>query len=132
MYNPSRGGKFTKRVVGEIPRIGLYCDLRNPGGAKAWPEVYAGTLERIVEAERRGLGAVWVTEHHGFADGYLPQPLLFCSALAARTQKLRIGTAIVIAPLMHPIALAEQAAVVDLLSVWTPSGPNGALIALRR
>jgi alkanesulfonate monooxygenase SsuD/methylene tetrahydromethanopterin reductase-like flavin-dependent oxidoreductase (luciferase family) len=103
-------------VVGEIPRIGLYCDLRNPGGAKAWPEVYAGTLERIVEAERRGLGAVWVTEHHGFADGYLPQPLLFCSALAARTQKLRIGTAIVIAPLMHPIALAEQAAVVDLLS----------------
>ncbi|HUA72876.1 MAG TPA: LLM class flavin-dependent oxidoreductase [Solirubrobacteraceae bacterium] len=103
-------------MVGEIPRIGLYCDLRNPGGAKSWPEVYAGTLERIVEAERRGLDAVWVTEHHGFADGYLPQPLVFCSAVAARTQKLRIGTGIVIAPLMHPIALAEQAAIVDLVS----------------
>ncbi len=103
-------------MVGEIPRIGLYCDLRNPGGAKPWPEVYAGTLERIVEAERRGLDAVWVTEHHGFADGYLPQPLVFCSAVAARTQKLRIGTGIVIAPLTHPLALAEQAAIVDLVS----------------
>ncbi len=103
-------------MVGEIPRIGLYCDLRNPAGAKPWPEVYARTLERIVEGERRGLDAVWVTEHHGFADGYLPQPLVFCAAVAARTQKLRIGTGIVIAPLMHPQALAEQAAVVDLLS----------------
>ena len=103
-------------MVGEIPRIGLYCDLRNPGGAKPWPEVYSATLERIVEAERRGLRAVWVTEHHGFADGYLPQPLVFCAAVAARTEKLRIGTAIAIAPLMHPLALAEQAAVVDLLS----------------
>ena len=103
-------------MVGEIPTIGLYCDLRNPSGAKAWPDVYSGTLERIVEAERRGLGAVWVTEHHGFADGYLPQPLVFCSAVAARTHRLRIATGIVIAPLMHPIALAEQAAVVDLVS----------------
>ncbi|HEY2653831.1 MAG TPA: LLM class flavin-dependent oxidoreductase [Solirubrobacteraceae bacterium] len=103
-------------MVGEIPRIGLYCDLRNPGGAKSWSEVYAGTLERIVEAERRGLDAVWVTEHHGFADGYLPQPLVFCSAVAARTRNLRIGTGIVIAPLMHPLALAEQAAIVDLVS----------------
>ncbi len=103
-------------MVGEIPRIGLYCDLRNPGGAKAWPQVYSGTLERIVEAERRGLGAVWVTEHHGFADGYLPQPLVFCAAVAARTERIRIGTGIAIAPLMHPLALAEQAAVVDLVS----------------
>lgn len=109
-------GKFTKRVVGKIPRIGLYCDLRNPGGSRPWPEVYEATLERIVEAERRGLEAVWVTEHHGFADGYLPQPLVFCAAVAARTRRLRIGTGIVIAPLMHANALAEQAAVVDVLS----------------
>lgn len=103
-------------MVGTIPRIGLYCDLRNPGASKPWPEVYESTLERIVEAERRGLDAVWVTEHHGFADGYLPQPLVFCAAVAARTRSVRVGTAIAIAPLMHPLALAEQAAVVDLLS----------------
>jgi len=103
-------------MVGDTPRIGLYCDLRNPGGKRPWPGVYETTLDRIVEAERRGLAAVWVTEHHGFADGYLPQPLLFCAAVAARTRTVRIGTAISIAPLIHPLALAEQAAVVDLLS----------------
>ena len=107
---------FTKRMVDEMPRIGLYCDLRNPGAAKPWPELYAQTLARIVAAERRGLEAVWVTEHHGFADGYLPQPLVFCAAIAARTTRLRIGTGIAIAPLTHPQALAEQAAIVDLLS----------------
>jgi alkanesulfonate monooxygenase SsuD/methylene tetrahydromethanopterin reductase-like flavin-dependent oxidoreductase (luciferase family) len=103
-------------MFGEIPRIGLYCDLRNPGQARAWSDVYTSTLERVVEAERRGLGAVWVTEHHGFADGYLPQPLTFCAAVAARTTRIRIGTGIVIAPLVHPQALAEQAAIVDIVS----------------
>jgi alkanesulfonate monooxygenase SsuD/methylene tetrahydromethanopterin reductase-like flavin-dependent oxidoreductase (luciferase family) len=103
-------------MFGGIPRIGLYCDLRNPGVSSPWPALYERTLERIVDAERRGLGAVWVTEHHGFADGYLPQPLVFCAAIAARTSRVRIGTAISIAPLMHPLALAEQAAVVDVLS----------------
>lgn len=103
-------------MIAGIPRIGLYCDLRNPGGVKSRPEVYKTTLERIVEAERRGLDAVWVTEHHGFADGYLPQPLVFCAAIAACTRSVRIGTAIAIAPLMHPLAIAEQAAVVDLVS----------------
>jgi alkanesulfonate monooxygenase SsuD/methylene tetrahydromethanopterin reductase-like flavin-dependent oxidoreductase (luciferase family) len=78
--------------------------------------VYRRTLDRIVEAERRGLPSVWATEHHGFADGYLPQPLTFAAAVAARTAQVRIGTAIVIAPLMHPRALAEQAALVDVLS----------------
>lgn len=103
-------------MVGATPRIGLYCDLRNPGGSRRWPDVYARTLERVADAERRGLDAVWTTEHHGFADGYLPQPLTFCAALATRTSRVRIGTAIVIAPLMHPRALAEQAAIVDILS----------------
>ena len=103
-------------MFGDVPRIGLYCDLRNPNAARPWPEVYARTLERVGAAERRGLGAVWVTEHHGFADGYLPQPLTFCAALATRTHSLRIGTAIAIAPLMGARALAEQAAVVDILS----------------
>jgi alkanesulfonate monooxygenase SsuD/methylene tetrahydromethanopterin reductase-like flavin-dependent oxidoreductase (luciferase family) len=103
-------------LVGEVPRIGLYCDLRNPGASRPWPDVYRRTLDRVVEAERRGLPAVWATEHHGFADGYLPQPLTFAAAVAGRTSRIRIGTAIVIAPLVHPRALAEQAAIVDLLS----------------
>jgi alkanesulfonate monooxygenase SsuD/methylene tetrahydromethanopterin reductase-like flavin-dependent oxidoreductase (luciferase family) len=73
-------------------------------------------LDRIQEAERLGAGSVWVSEHHLFEDGYLPQPLTFAAAIAARTTKARIGTAIMIAPLRPALDLAEQAAVVDILS----------------
>ncbi len=97
-------------------RLGLYYDLRNPGAARPWARVYAAALDRIAGADEAGIGAIWVTEHHGFADGYLPAPLTFCAAIAARTRRARIGTAVVISPLMPATALAEQAAVVDILS----------------
>jgi alkanesulfonate monooxygenase SsuD/methylene tetrahydromethanopterin reductase-like flavin-dependent oxidoreductase (luciferase family) len=97
-------------------RLGLYYDLRNPGAARPWARVYAAALDRIAGADDAGIGAIWVTEHHGFADGYLPAPLTFCAAIAARTRRARIGTAVAISPLMPATALAEQAAVVDILS----------------
>jgi len=97
-------------------RLGLYYDLRNPGAARPWARVYAATLDRIAWADEAGIGAIWVTEHHGFADGYLPAPLTFCAAIAVRTSRARIGTAVVVSPLMPAAALAEQAAVVDILS----------------
>jgi len=97
-------------------RLGLYYDLRNPGGARSWARVYTAALDRIGWADGAGIGAIWVTEHHGFADGYLPAPLTFCAAIAARTRRARIGTAVVVSPLIPPPALAEQAAVVDILS----------------
>jgi len=97
-------------------RLGLYYDLRNPGAARPWDRVYAAALERIAWADAEGIGAIWATEHHGFADGYLPAPLTFCAAAAARTSRARIGTAVVVSPLMPAVALAEQAAVVDILS----------------
>jgi alkanesulfonate monooxygenase SsuD/methylene tetrahydromethanopterin reductase-like flavin-dependent oxidoreductase (luciferase family) len=97
-------------------KVGICFDVRIPPGASA-PDVYARTLELCVEAERLGADSVWLSEHHGFDDGYLPQPLTMAAAVAARTSRVRIGTALVIAPLCDPVALAEQAAVVDLLSV---------------
>ena len=97
-------------------RLGLYYDLRNPGAARPWARVYGAALDRIAWADDAGIGAIWVTEHHGFADGYLPAPLTFCAAIAARTRRARIGTAVVVSPLMPATALAEQAAVVDILS----------------
>jgi alkanesulfonate monooxygenase SsuD/methylene tetrahydromethanopterin reductase-like flavin-dependent oxidoreductase (luciferase family) len=97
--------------------VGLYFDLRNPPAwQQDWRRVYGLTLEQCEEAERLGAGSIWVTEHHLFDDGYLPQPLTFLAALAARTTRIRLGTAILLAALHHPVEIAEQAAVVDILS----------------
>ncbi len=98
-------------------RLGLYFDLRDPRGRETgWSRHYRFVLEACEEADRLGADSVWFTEHHGFDDGYLPQPLTFAAAVAARTKRVRIGTAVVIAPLRHPVHLAEEAALVDVLS----------------
>jgi alkanesulfonate monooxygenase SsuD/methylene tetrahydromethanopterin reductase-like flavin-dependent oxidoreductase (luciferase family) len=98
-------------------RLGLYYDLRNPPGwRRPWADHYARTLEWIQEAETRGIDSVWVTEHHFFDDGYLPQPLTLAAAIAARTRRVRIGTAVMLAPLRPAVQIAEEAAIVDLIS----------------
>jgi alkanesulfonate monooxygenase SsuD/methylene tetrahydromethanopterin reductase-like flavin-dependent oxidoreductase (luciferase family) len=98
-------------------RFGVYFDVRNPAAwAKPWPAVYADALDLAVEAERLGAGGLWLSEHHLFDDGYLSQPLTMAAAIAARTSTVRIGTAVHVAPLRHPRHIAEEAAIVDLVS----------------
>jgi alkanesulfonate monooxygenase SsuD/methylene tetrahydromethanopterin reductase-like flavin-dependent oxidoreductase (luciferase family) len=97
--------------------VGLYFDLRNPRSwQRPWDEVYGTALELCEEADRGGISSLWFTEHHRFDDGYLPQPLTFAAAAAARTSRARIGTAVLVAPLRSAQAIAEEAAVVDILS----------------
>ena len=98
-------------------RIGIYFDMRNPADwARPSAALYANAIDLAVEAERLGLDSVWVSEHHHFDDGYLPQPFTLLAAIASRTSRVLLGTAIVIAPLHHPVEIAEQAAVVDIIS----------------
>lgn len=97
--------------------VGLYFDLRNPAPWRQDPaRLHAFTLEACEEADRLGAHSVWFTEHHRFDDGYLTQPLTFAAAAAARTRRVRLGTAVIVAPLHHPVELAEQSALVDLIS----------------
>jgi alkanesulfonate monooxygenase SsuD/methylene tetrahydromethanopterin reductase-like flavin-dependent oxidoreductase (luciferase family) len=98
-------------------KVGLYFDLRNPPAWRQEPaRLHAFTLEAIEEAELLGIDSVWLSEHHLFSDDYVAAPLTFLAAAAARTSRVRLGTAVVLAPLHHAVEIAEQAAMVDLIS----------------
>jgi len=73
-------------------------------------------LEQIELAEALGYGCVWVAEHHFTTYIMLPAPLLFLTAAAQRTRSIRLGTAVLPLPFYHPLRLAEDVAMADLLS----------------
>lgn len=98
-------------------RLGIYLDGRNPEPwRRGWREYWATVLGQVERAEELGLGGVWLSEHHGFEDGYLSQPLVLAAAIAARTTRIRIGTAVLLLPLRRPRAVAEEAALLAALS----------------
>lgn len=78
--------------------------------------LYADTLELAKLAEQVGFDSFWLAEHHGASDGYIPALLPFLSAVAARTERLAVGTAVMLAPFHHPIRVAEDAALLDNIS----------------
>ncbi|MGD9792700.1 MAG: LLM class flavin-dependent oxidoreductase [Acidimicrobiia bacterium] len=98
-------------------KVGVYFDMRNPPQWRQdWTRLYGFTLEMCQEAERLGIDSVWTSEHHLFEDGYLTQPFTLMSAMAAVTKKVRLGTAILLAPLRSAIQIAEEATIVDVIS----------------
>jgi alkanesulfonate monooxygenase SsuD/methylene tetrahydromethanopterin reductase-like flavin-dependent oxidoreductase (luciferase family) len=100
--------------VSGLQRLGFFTYL---GGGRDPREVLTETIELFEAADRLGFDSVWVAQHHfGPTVGSLPSPLPFLAAVAARTTRVRLGTAVVILPLEHPVRLAEDAAVVDLIS----------------
>jgi alkanesulfonate monooxygenase SsuD/methylene tetrahydromethanopterin reductase-like flavin-dependent oxidoreductase (luciferase family) len=100
-----------------MPMFGLRYDLRCPPFARATPEeLTTAALEQCAWADERGFATVTLSEHHGSPDGYLPSPLVLAAAIAARTRHMRIVLAALIAPLHDPIRLAEDLAVLDVVS----------------
>jgi alkanesulfonate monooxygenase SsuD/methylene tetrahydromethanopterin reductase-like flavin-dependent oxidoreductase (luciferase family) len=98
-------------------RFGFGFDMRNPAPwRRPWADHYREHLEFIAWTETLGFGQVWIAEHHGDADGYCPSPLVVCAALAGMTKTLRLSTGIGLAPFYHPTRLAEDVAVLDVIS----------------
>ncbi len=97
--------------------FGLRFDFRNPDFAgTTMAERYEAALDMAEWADRLGFVVIVLSEHHGSDDGYLPSPLAMAAAMAARTKQVRIRIAAMIAPFHDPLRLAEDVAVVDLLS----------------
>src|ERR671922_2670453 len=96
--------------------FGAWMELRPGHGRQPDPAHYAERLEEAVLVERLGLAAVWGSEHHAVEDGHLSQQLPSLAAVAARTERVRLGTGVLLLPLYRPRDVAEQAGVVDLLA----------------
>ncbi|MBM3139537.1 MAG: LLM class flavin-dependent oxidoreductase [Chloroflexi bacterium] len=98
-------------------QFGLLYDFRNPPRWAVPPaRLYAETFDQIRTAEELGWDSVWVTEHHFTDDGYLPDVNAAAAAIAAITERVRIGHSVLLLPLHHPLRVAEAGAVIDIIS----------------
>ena len=79
-------------------------------------QVYANTLDECRLAEELGFHTVWLAEHHFSPYGIAPSLPVLAAAVARETRRVRIGTAVVVAPFAHPLRIAEECAMVDILS----------------
>ena len=73
------------------------------------------TLRECERAEAAGFDSVWLGEHHNNPVLY-PAPLIGLSAVASRTHSIRLGTGVLLLPLYHPVMVAEEGAMVDMIS----------------
>ncbi len=89
----------------------------------SWPErriplptVYQRALQRIEIMDQSGYDAVWLTEHHFSDYSVCPSIPVMGAHVAARTRRLRIGAGVTLAAFYHPLRLAEEIALLDILS----------------
>jgi alkanesulfonate monooxygenase SsuD/methylene tetrahydromethanopterin reductase-like flavin-dependent oxidoreductase (luciferase family) len=101
--------------------FGMFHEFQQPSGAGA-AEAFAQSFAQVDAAEGWGLDAMWLAELHFAPErSVLASPLILAAAIAQRTTRMKIGTAVQVLPLCHPLRLAEEVATVDHLS-------NGRLI----
>src|SRR5204863_7783578 len=80
-------------------------------------DAFEQAFEQVDAAERYGLDAMWLAELHvDPARSVLAAPMTIASAVAARTERIKIGIAVQVLPLCHPLRIAEEGATVDQIS----------------
>ena len=102
--------------------IGYMPDTHGGAYEQPEPEAERSTrfanqlLQEAEQAERWGFDGVFVPERHARTECLFPAPLTLLAAIAARTQYVKLGSYVIMPPLYNPIHLAEEAAMIDLLS----------------
>jgi probable F420-dependent oxidoreductase len=77
---------------------------------------YQEFLEEVLLGEELGFDSVWLEEHHGVVNHYWPSPLIGLAGIATRTERLVFGTDIIVLPFYHPVRVAEDGAMLDIMS----------------
>ena len=96
-------------------RFGMLHLFENPI-EKTEHQVVTEQLELMVAAEEYGFDSIWPAEHHFTEYGYCASPALSLAAVASVTKKVRLGTGVVVLPMNHPLRVAEDYALLDLMS----------------
>ena len=97
-------------------KVSLFAHMERVDDTVAHPELYDNFLELCQMADEAGFCAIWVGEHHGMDFTIAPNPFSQICDLANKTRNVRLGTATVVAPFWHPIKLAGEAAMVDIIT----------------
>ena len=96
--------------------FGMFTDFHVRSG-KSQAEAFDESFEQVMAAEQLGLDTVWLAEHHFSPErAVLASPMVIASAIAARTERIRVGLAVQVLPLTNPLRVAEEAATVDHIS----------------
>ena len=95
--------------------VGLFVEFPCRDGMSE-QEAFAECFTLVDEAEASGVASVWLAEYHFAPISVLSSPLMVASAIAARTRRIRIGLAVTLLPLYHPIHVAEDVATLDHIS----------------
>ena len=95
--------------------FGTFLLLQSPS-AESPEVVFQRGVEITQAADELGFRNMWLAEHHFSTYGYLSRPLTFALHLADKTRRIRVGTAVIVLPLHHPLVVAEEIATVDLLT----------------
>lgn len=99
-----------------MTQLVIRFDMRNPQPGTPKSALYEAAMEMAAWADRAGFDFVEVSEHHGSEDGYLPSPVVLAAAFAARTKNIRIRLTMITLPFNHPLRIAEDIAVLDIIS----------------
>lgn len=96
-------------------KFSLFIHMERVSAEDEQKQLYAEMIELCRIADEGGMHAIWTGEHHGMNFTIAPNPLLNLVDLARRTRNVRLGTGTIIAPFWHPIRLAGEAAMADII-----------------
>jgi alkanesulfonate monooxygenase SsuD/methylene tetrahydromethanopterin reductase-like flavin-dependent oxidoreductase (luciferase family) len=99
-------------------KFGYLMDFRQPPELSkiSTAEFYSAMFQQIEYIDQAGFDTIWITEHHFTDDGYLSAAMPAMAAIAARTRRVKIGSYVILVPFYHPLRLAEDAALIDVIS----------------
>ncbi len=112
---PGAAGSLVQCPLEAMINFGTFLLMQSPS-ARSSKEIYARGVEMALAAETLGFNNVWLAEHHFSTYGYLSRPAQLATYIAAKTTRIRVGTAVIVVPLHHPLVIAEEIATLDLLS----------------